>query len=149
MGSPRIRTHSAKLGWLASRTRRWTLRMGGPLGWQSVPHELQPQLRLYHNVERNEPSARLSLQGPQAEFRMEVPFRHQRIDEVLSKHDQVSIEDSLQLQTDVISIPARTLAFLCQSLSSNDVKTKSALQLLKGWNGDMDAELSAAALYET
>ena len=81
-------------------------------------------------------------------FEWSVPFRHQRIDEVLSKRDRVSIEDSLQLQTDVISITARRLVSLCQSLSSDDLKTKSALQLLKGWNGSIDTKSAAAALHE-
>jgi penicillin G amidase len=81
-------------------------------------------------------------------FEWEAPFRHQRIDEVLSKLNRVSIEDSLRLQNDVISIPARRLLVLLQPLSSEDAKTKAALQLLRGWNDSVDADSPAALLYE-
>lgn len=81
-------------------------------------------------------------------FEWSFPYRHQRIDEVLSKREQVSIEDSLRLQNDAVSIPARRLVALLQSLSSDDLKTKPALQLLKGWNASMEVESSAAALHE-
>lgn len=81
-------------------------------------------------------------------FEWSYPYRHQRIDEVLSSLDRVSIQDSLQLQNDLISIPARRLVALCQFLSSDDIKTGMALQLLKGWNASMDLESPAAALHE-
>jgi penicillin amidase len=45
-------------------------------------------------------------------FEWEAPFRHQRIDEVLSKQNRVSIEDSMRLQNDVTAIPARMLLVL-------------------------------------
>ncbi len=48
-------------------------------------------------------------------FEWSFSYRHQRIDEVLSKREQVSIEDSLRLQNDVVSIPARRLVALLQS----------------------------------
>lgn len=81
-------------------------------------------------------------------FEWEAPFRHQRIDGVLSKLNRVSIEDSLQLQNDVISIPARRLLVLLQRLSPEDVKTKAGLRLLRGWNASVDADSAAALLYE-
>jgi penicillin G amidase len=81
-------------------------------------------------------------------FEWSYPFRHQRIDEVLSTLERVSIQDSLQLQNDVISIPARRLVALCRPLSSDDVKTRAALQLLKGWNASIDRASPAAALHE-
>lgn len=81
-------------------------------------------------------------------FEWSSPFRHQRIDEVLAKLNRVSIEDSMRLQNDVISIPARRLVALLQPLSSDDVETKAALNLLKGWSGSMDADSPQAALHE-
>ena len=81
-------------------------------------------------------------------FEWATPFRHQRIDEVLSKLNGVSIEDSMQLQNDVVSIPARRLMALLQPLSSDDGTTKAALTLLKGWNASEDADSAQAALYE-
>jgi penicillin G amidase len=81
-------------------------------------------------------------------FEWAVPFRHQRIDEVLSSLNKVSIEDSMHLQNDVVSIPAQRLLALLQPLSNDDAATKSALTLLKGWNASEDADSPQAALYE-
>ena len=81
-------------------------------------------------------------------FEWTPPFRHERIDEVLSKLNKVSIEDSLKLQGDVVSIPARRLVALLRPLSSDDADTKAALSLLQGWNAAMDADSPQAALHE-
>jgi penicillin amidase len=74
--------------------------------------------------------------------------RHQRIDEVMSKADKLSIEDSMHLQNDQVSIPARRLIALLRPLSSDDPKTKTALGLLTGWNASVDADVPASALHE-
>jgi penicillin amidase len=50
-------------------------------------------------------------------FEWEAPFRHQRIDEILSKQNRVSIEHSMRLQNDVIAIPGRRLLVLLRPLS--------------------------------
>jgi penicillin amidase len=81
-------------------------------------------------------------------FEWEAPFRHQRIDEVLSKQNRVSIEDSMRLQNDVTAIPGRRLLVLLRPLSSEDDKTTAALQMLQGWNASVDADSGAAMLYE-
>jgi penicillin G amidase len=74
--------------------------------------------------------------------------RHQRIDEVISKADKFSIEDSMHLQNDEVSIPARRLIALLKPLSSDDPKTKAALGLLTSWNASVDAGVPASALQE-
>jgi penicillin amidase len=74
--------------------------------------------------------------------------RHLRIDEVMSRAGKLSIEDSMSLQNDQVSIPARRLVALLKPLSSDDSKTKAALVLLQGWNATMDADAPAAALHE-
>jgi len=81
-------------------------------------------------------------------FEWGVPFRHQRIVEVLSEPHKVSLEDSMKLQNDVVSIPARRLVSLLQPLSSEDAFTQAALRLLKGWNAVLDGESPQAALHE-
>jgi penicillin G amidase len=81
-------------------------------------------------------------------FEWAVPYRHQRIDEVLSKLNRASIEDMMHLQNDVVSIPARRLLALLQPLSSDDATTKAALASLKGWNASEDADSPQAAFYE-
>jgi penicillin G amidase len=74
--------------------------------------------------------------------------RHQRLEEILSKPGKFTIEDSLRMQNDEVSIPARRLAALLQPLTSNDPKTQLALNLLKGWDGVIEAGLPQSALHE-
>jgi len=74
--------------------------------------------------------------------------RHARIDEVLKSSSKVSIEDSMKLQNDVTSIPARRLVALLAPLNSADPKTKAALDLLRGWDAVERADSPQAALME-
>jgi penicillin amidase len=74
--------------------------------------------------------------------------RHARIDEVLKSLSKVSIEDSMKLQNDVTSIPARRLAALLSTLSSTDRNTKAALDLLRGWDARETPDSPQAALME-
>src|SRR5262249_38084952 len=74
--------------------------------------------------------------------------RHQRIEEVFNQLKKLTIEDSMRLQNDEVSIPARRLLAVLRPLSSKDPKTQSALNLLKGWNGSFDADGPAPALHE-
>jgi penicillin amidase len=66
----------------------------------------------------------------------------------MSKAAKLSIEDSMRLQNDQVSIPARRLVALLKPLSSDDPKTRAALAVLQGWDATMDAGAPAAALHE-
>jgi penicillin G amidase len=81
-------------------------------------------------------------------FEWTPPFRHQRIDEVLSSRSKISIEDSMVLQNDVVSVPARRLVALLKSLHSDDSDTEAALKLLRSWDGTLDSSSPQAALEE-
>ncbi|RPJ81836.1 MAG: penicillin acylase family protein, partial [Acidobacteria bacterium] len=74
--------------------------------------------------------------------------RHARIDEVLQSLSKVTLEDSRRLQNDVTSIPAQRLVRVLAPLTSDDQKTKAALDLLRGWDGKETAESAQAALME-
>jgi penicillin amidase len=74
--------------------------------------------------------------------------RHRRIDEVLQSLGKVSIEDSVKLQNDFVSIPGRRLAALVSRLASDDPKTKAGIALLRGWDGLESADSAQAALVE-
>jgi penicillin amidase len=54
----------------------------------------------------------------------------------------------MEIQNDVMSIPARHLIALLQPLASEDAEIKAALSLFKGWNATMDADSAQAALHE-
>ena len=81
-------------------------------------------------------------------FEWANPSRHVRIEEVLKSLLKVSIEDSMKLQNDVTSIPARRLVALLARLNSSDAETKAALNLLHGWDGVERADSAQAGLME-
>lgn len=74
--------------------------------------------------------------------------RHARIDEVLKTLSRVTIDDSMRLQNDVVSIPARRLVALLGALNAAEGKAKAALDLLRGWDAVERADSPQAALME-
>lgn len=74
--------------------------------------------------------------------------RAERINAVLKPKTKVSLEDSMRLQNDITSLPARRLVALLAALRANDAKARAALSLLRGWDGAERANSAAAALYE-
>ena len=81
-------------------------------------------------------------------FEWEEPWRHIRIDGVLGSLPKVSLDDSLKLQNDVVSLPARRLLPVLAGLNAPEGDARRALALLKGWDGTLDGSSGAAALYE-
>jgi len=75
------------------------------------------------------------------------PFRHARLVEFLNQKRRFTLGDMVQLQLDVISIPARSLVPLLKGLSTKDSETQKALNQLLDWNFSMDTQSSAAAIY--
>lgn len=73
--------------------------------------------------------------------------RAQRIRDVLGDLTTHGPADSQRLQTDIRSFPALRLRRLLTPLSSTDGEARQARALILDWNGDMDAESAAAALY--
>ncbi|KIQ22918.1 PbsX family transcriptional regulator [Variovorax paradoxus] len=59
-----------------------------------------------------------------------------------------TIEDSERMQNDIVATPAQRLLKLLAGLRSDDAQTAAGLRLLQGWDGTMDRDSAAAALYE-
>lgn len=76
------------------------------------------------------------------------PSRAQRIAEVLSRPQPHNLADSVALQTDVVSLPARRLRRLIESVESADRDFTSARKLLIDWDERLEANSSGAALSE-
>jgi penicillin G amidase len=74
--------------------------------------------------------------------------RHARLEELFKSLPKVSIEDSMRMQTDITSIPARRLVALLAGLRSSDANASAALDLLRGWDGVERADSPQAALME-
>jgi penicillin G amidase len=74
--------------------------------------------------------------------------RYQRVSQVLSGLPKISIEDSMRLQGDLVSVPAARLQALLKSLNASDPRAQAALNLLLDWNLALSADSAAAALFE-
>ncbi|MGF6347752.1 penicillin amidase [Variovorax sp. W2I14] len=59
-----------------------------------------------------------------------------------------TIEDSERMQNDIVATPAQRLLKLLAGLRSDDAQTTAGLRLLQNWDGTMDRDSAAAALYE-
>ena len=81
-------------------------------------------------------------------FEWALPYRYQRIREVLQSGESVSLKDMLQLQTDFLSIPARRLVGALEGMRSQDAGVQRALALLRSWDFSLEAESAPAALFE-
>lgn len=62
------------------------------------------------------------------------PFRFARIQEFLNLRSQAGMMDMIELQQDVLSVPARTLVPLLKGLRSADPNSQRALELLPDWD---------------
>ena len=73
-------------------------------------------------------------------------FRYERVAQVLDSNAHASLEDSVALQHDTFSTLAlQVVSLLPQSAPAN---LQRYIQMLREWNGRIDASSSAAALYE-
>ncbi|ATA55707.1 penicillin acylase family protein [Variovorax boronicumulans] len=59
-----------------------------------------------------------------------------------------TIEDSERMQNDIVATPGQRVLKLLAGQRSDDAQTAAALRLLQGWDGAMDRDSAAAALYE-
>lgn len=75
------------------------------------------------------------------------PFRGNRINEVLGSGKPLSMEDMMALQTDYLSIPARTLVPLLKNIPFDDVLASKARKVLLDWDYVLDKGSVAAGIY--
>ncbi len=76
------------------------------------------------------------------------PYRFQRVTQVLRQAQpgkKLGVEDMQRLQTDVLSLPALQLIDLLRAATQ---KPSPAAELLLHWNGEVERDSAAAALYE-
>jgi penicillin G amidase len=83
-------------------------------------------------------------------FEWAAPYRFHRIEEVLShsrdNRQKLSLQGMVNLQTDIVSLPARELLKLLRE--SSPKQTNAAAQLLLQWNSTLTRDSAPAALYE-
>jgi penicillin amidase len=76
-----------------------------------------------------------------------TPFRARRIVEVLEANDRCTVDDMVRLQLDTVSLPARETLPLLATLEPRTDAERETLGLLRGWDGDMAADSTAAAIF--
>jgi penicillin amidase len=74
-------------------------------------------------------------------------YRQARITERLSAESDWSVARSSELQLDVLSITFRELRAALLAVPALDADTARALELLRGWSGELSAGSSAASVY--
>ena len=74
--------------------------------------------------------------------------RWQRVAETLQALPKVSIEDSMRLQNDLLSVPARRLQAVLRGVRMNESRATAAASLLLGWDGRERGNSAATALFE-
>ena len=77
------------------------------------------------------------------------PFRVDRVYEVLNTGQKHSLMDMAQLQTDYLSIPARNLVPLLESITSDNTRVEDARQRLLDWDYRLEPNSVTAAIYAT
>jgi penicillin amidase len=81
-------------------------------------------------------------------FEWTDPSRITRIKKVLGSKDELSLKDSMDLQTDTHSEQAARLIHLLEPLDSNEPIIAKALRILKSWDRDETITSPAAVIYE-
>lgn len=74
--------------------------------------------------------------------------RMARIAEVLAAKKKLTLADAMALQTDPTDITSRRMVALLKRVKARDPKVKSAIAMLRKWDGRTSADSAAAALYE-
>lgn len=80
-------------------------------------------------------------------FSWSDPFRGNRVSEVLSTEAKLSMDDMKALQTDNLSIPARTLVPLLFKSTLPEKNLEKARNYLDGWDYRLERASIAAAIY--
>jgi penicillin amidase len=75
------------------------------------------------------------------------PYRWLRAVEVLGSGRRFNMTDMMSLQTDALSIPARTIVPMLDALSATDRRTEEARRRLLDWDYVLDASSVEAGIY--
>ena len=119
----------------------WT----GMRDFRALPGVIDPPAGWFASANQNNlPAGWPADHSPAFSFRS--PARYDRIAEVLSAQTRHSVADSVALQHDTLSLPARRFQALLPSAPSAGAAAATAM--LARWDGRIDGASGAAALYE-
>ncbi|MBX3565157.1 MAG: penicillin acylase family protein [Sphingomonas sp.] len=115
----------------------WT----GMRDFRALPSEFNPAKGWFASANQNNLPADWPRDRIPA-FSFREPYRYERIAEVLAGQPKHNLADSVALQHDTMSAPARQLIALLPGQAG------PAAEMLRGWDGRIDAASGAAALFE-
>ena len=113
-----------------------------------LPHVLNPQAGFLATANEQNVPADWSLPAEKIGREWAESARATRIAEVFAATPNHSIKSSCDLQTDMLSLPARRLTSLLSGLSSEVPEISAALALFHGWDAVLAQGSAAAALFE-
>jgi len=120
----------------------WT----GILPVEDMPHVYNPREGWFASANQMNIPVGYPYRERVISFNWSDPYRYDRIVEVLRAQPKHRIEDSIALQHDVQSLPARALLKLLPATLS--VEAAPAAALLRRWDCGIEADSAAALLYE-
>jgi penicillin amidase len=120
----------------------------GPLPGDKLPFSLNPKQGWFASSNEMNLPPDYPYRERKIGFEWPLNSRYARAAEILSKPGKKSIEDSLKMQNDLVSITARRLIALIKPLRSEDRRTQAALKLLTSWNLMETLDSAPATLYE-
>ena len=113
--------------------------------YRRLPNDYNPAKGWFASANQNNlPAGWPAARVPAYSFR--DPYRYERIADVLAQQPKHTIADSVALQHDTLSTPAKQfLALLPKAPSAG---AAAAAAMLRGWNARLDRDSGAAALFE-
>ena len=120
----------------------------GFLAGDKLPFSYNPKAGWFASANEMNLPASFAYKAHKLGFEWPHNARYTRLHEQLSRNTKSSIEDAMQLQNDVYSVPARRIVALLKPLVTLDARGAAALSLLKDWDYHERRESAAAALYE-
>jgi penicillin amidase len=119
----------------------WT----GMRDFSALPSEYNPAKGWFASANQNNLPANWPRDRIPA-FSFRDPYRYDRIASVLAAQDKHSLADSVALQHDVLSTPARQFLALLPAQPSE--AARPAVEMLRGWDARIAAGSGAAALFQ-
>jgi len=119
----------------------WT----GMRKYESLPSEYNPAKGWLASANQNNLPADWPRDRIPA-FSFRDPYRYERIADVLKTQDKHTLADSVALQHDTLSTPARQ--FLALLPAAPSAAAKPAVDMLRAWDARIDRDSGAAALFE-
>lgn len=115
---------------------------------KELPHLLNPAAGFFATANEMNLPADWPHREMQIGYEWYDRARAARLAEVFAATDKHSVKSSCDLQTDIVSLPARRMMALVAKLSPTTPVQKDALAILKGFDGVIRSESAAAALFE-